>query len=357
MNKNMSSDSKQRITNLDYLRGLAAFSIMVYHYTSWQTVSYNADSILGRLGYYGVSIFYVLSGLTLYHVYGKNMTPNREQLTAFYIKRIFRIFPLLWLATIATLVLNKSFPDLNILFMNLTGLFGLYSFDSNIAAGAWSIGNELVFYLFFPVFVYLGNKNNALLLSLGAILLFVYGYFAFAVIPNVSVIQSWHHYVNPLNQVLLFFCGFAIGKFSQRLHLNNLSLWILICVCIAGFVLWPVEGDRLLLITGSQRMFFSFVCIAACLAVYKMQINLPRLIMRPLSWLGEASYSVYLLHPLVWGAMLFLSNRLIGRNIEGALFTILAILITVLMSMFSYRYLELPLMKVGKNISARFSRT
>lgn len=58
-----------RLHNLDYLRGLAASGIMIYHYSMWTNGHADIDSFICRVGVYGVSIFYVLSGLTLFVVY------------------------------------------------------------------------------------------------------------------------------------------------------------------------------------------------------------------------------------------------------------------------------------------------
>src|SRR5262245_60491552 len=91
---------QHRLYNLDYLRGLAAFGIMLYHYLTWTLGIFPADTIVGRVGIYGVSTFYVLSGLTLYYVYYGKMKPSAQDTAAFFKKRIFRIFPLLWLVTI-----------------------------------------------------------------------------------------------------------------------------------------------------------------------------------------------------------------------------------------------------------------
>ncbi|WP_367892016.1 acyltransferase family protein, partial [Rodentibacter pneumotropicus] len=55
-----------RISSLDYLRGLCSFSIMIYHYMLWTGYKVDANDFISRMGIYGVSIFYILSGLTLY---------------------------------------------------------------------------------------------------------------------------------------------------------------------------------------------------------------------------------------------------------------------------------------------------
>lgn len=81
-----------RIYNLDYLRGLAAFGIMIYHYLTWSKGEYLSDTFLGKFGIYGVSIFYILSGLTLYYVYYEKMNISKNELISYLKKRIFRIF-------------------------------------------------------------------------------------------------------------------------------------------------------------------------------------------------------------------------------------------------------------------------
>lgn len=148
----MSSSQGARLSNLDYLRGVAALGILVYHYTSWTLGVPSAQTPLGRVGIYGVAIFYVLSGLTMYHVYAGRMDSLR-QVRTFFVRRAFRIFPLLWLVSIATLVLARKWPDPVTAFLNATGLFGFVDWDGYIALGAWSIGNELVFYALFPLVV------------------------------------------------------------------------------------------------------------------------------------------------------------------------------------------------------------
>ncbi len=58
-----------RIESLDWLRGLMAIAIMFYHLTSWHITPLDSSSVLGRLGIYGVSVFFILSGLSMAVVY------------------------------------------------------------------------------------------------------------------------------------------------------------------------------------------------------------------------------------------------------------------------------------------------
>ena len=82
-----------RLHNLDYLRGIAALSIMIYHYSLWTFGKFGAESFIGRIGVYGVSVFYVLSGLTLFYVYHDRMKPSPADLKAFAKKKIFSHIP------------------------------------------------------------------------------------------------------------------------------------------------------------------------------------------------------------------------------------------------------------------------
>ena len=139
----------KRLHNLDYLRGLAAFGILLYHYLSWTIGRFDSESTIGRIGLYGVSIFYILSGLTLFIVYYEKMNFSKNEIIGFIKKRVFRIFPLMWLVVIISILFSQKVPNVYDLIMNLTGLFGFINWDKYFAIGLWSIGNELVFYSFF----------------------------------------------------------------------------------------------------------------------------------------------------------------------------------------------------------------
>jgi len=60
---------QNRLFSNDYLSGMAAFGITIYHFNLWTFGEQTTDTFIERVGIYGVSIFYILSGLTLYCVY------------------------------------------------------------------------------------------------------------------------------------------------------------------------------------------------------------------------------------------------------------------------------------------------
>ena len=339
-----------RLYWLDYLRGLAAFGIMIYHYLSWSIGEFSADTFMGRLGIYGVSIFYILSGLTLYHVYYDKMKPSKEDILSFIKKRVFRIFPLLWFVTIISILISRTIPDFTNLFLNLSGLFGFIRWEKYFSAGVWSIGNELVFYVFFPFFILFIKRFKTLMILIVLILFGLYLYFAFVKLnPDLTLSEQWKNYVNPLNQAFLFLGGFLIGFFLHKHHIYNSIIITFLLLGLALFTFYPATGDTINIVTETNRLIFTACCFLICICFYKLTFNFPNFIHKPLTLLGEASYSVYLLHPIVF-LLTGIASGLFGKHIfyfPLSVRLILLVLFTLVLSYYVYQYFEKFFMKLG----------
>jgi len=341
----------QRLYTLDYLRGATAFFIMIYHYCSWMSIGNSPDSFLGKIGIYGVSIFYILSGLTLYYVYQHNFTLSACCIKSFFLKRVFRIFPLLWLASILTILLSRELPTVETLILNLTGGFALFKPNDAIAVGAWSIGNELFFYLLFPLLIFT-FKRPSIAISLNFIFLFVFGYFAYLMInPRVSLENNWEIYVNPLNQVFLFFVGMAIGKFFVDKTFSQIKIVIVLSLVILLFFLWPVGIERTELIYGTNRLVLSFCSVIICICFFKLNNITVRPVHQAFLFLGEVSYSIYLVHPIVFRAFNYVIKSRFQMNKEMVI--ICSMIITLIISFFVYEYFEKFFIRLSKNIKVK----
>ncbi len=341
----------KRLYNLDYLRGLAAFGIMIYHYYMAAYGTPGSATFLGRVGIYAVSIFYVLSGLTLYLVYNTSITSSKNGILVFAKKRFFRIFPLLWLATICTIIISRNTPGVLRLVLNLTGLFGFLDWDADLANGAWSIGNELVFYVFFPVFIILMNRSRAALAILSFVIAGIYLYFAFSILdPNRSLANQWRNYVNPLNQLFLFLGGFLTGAFFKKINIPATTNFIILLSGLCLFVFYPASGDQITIVTGPCRIVFTASCFLVCLGFYKTTIKFPNLINKPLTLLGEASYSVYLLHMLVYYVLNYLFNLSASHFFTFPILFKLTVsaIATLILSYLVYEKFEKYFMKLGQ---------
>ncbi len=353
----------RRVESLDYLRGIMAISVMLYHYTSWTLGTLGGEYLLGKFGIYAVSIFYILSGLSLTIVY-QDKIKSRSDIASFIVKRMFRIFPLFWLVVTLFLILKALSSAIGIavfdvtfykIFLNYSLLFGFVEPAAYLSTGAWSIGNEMVFYAIFPLIFFLANRSTWLL-PLSIVLSFIIGgYFAFVEINEMmSLREQWAIYVNPFNQIFLFMAGVAIGKWGKYL-LENISNLLGYCILIAVFILfwlYPADGDKVQIVTGIQRVVLSLSSIIFVLFVFVLNPIIKSTPNKVLAFFGQSSYSIYLLHPLVSITIVFICSKL---GIDKPMAYLLSFLVTLVVSWLTFKYIEKPMMIIGKTVSNKIN--
>jgi len=353
----------QRIETLDWLRGLMALSIMFYHITPLIFSGFNYSSPLGRLGIYGVSIFFILSGLCMAIVYNSYIKDIKTSLN-FFIRRIFRIWPLLWMATILMILLDFDTIKYSwqLIFLNCTTLFGFIKPNAYIVEGAWSIGNEMVFYALTPAIIYLFNRKK----SLGNFVLFItilIGlFFSFYILnPNIGLGRQMDTYVNPFNNLFLYVMGIAMYYNLKDVSIKTKTNIILLFSAALLFCFLPFNGDRILIVTGFGRILFVFLAFIIVFCFYKMKPKLPIILEKSLTGLGLISYGIYLYHPIIYKHPLPIVGRYV-HNIFGMptnnpifLFFLVSAL-TIIISKISYEFFELKFIKIGKHLTSN-SRT
>lgn len=345
-----------RYKSLDILRGLAAFCIMVYHFSIWSDIGlvHDAASFLGRIGLYGVSIFYVLSGLTMFLAY-QHRLDSWPSIKVFLIKRIFRIMPLYWLACLGSMaaITTTNATSWNIVW-NFLGLFGFLNIPS-LTVGGWSIGNELVFYAFFPFLLWLLVRHKTYFyLALGLSILIELCFCFYFLNPQTDMALQWNTYINPFNQLFFFVVGIWLGtleKWIEKFKHNQERLWVILLIICALFCFFPLNSSQTTLIAGNVRLLFSALSIALCFCFFLLNTNRFWSLQKPLSLLGEISYSVYLLHPICFFGLRLLLGQ--SNNLSPLAFFTVCILLSLLLSFVSYEYLEKPLIGLGKKVVLR----
>lgn len=338
----MNKPATHRYENLDYLRGLCALSIMAYHYIGWTIGGQDAGTFLGKLGVYGVSMFYVLSGLTMYLVYFKNFRLSTTFFQNFYVKRLFRIYPLMWLIMVLAIIAYGTKLSLTELTVNFTGLFSIVDWDASVPVGVWSIGNELSFYLMLPIFFYCLKRGAFPTLLISAVTFGVYFWFAFVLFDKSKPIgEQDSYYKHPLNQAALFLEGILIGHLFKTKSFNNGLLFTFLLAALLAFYFYPVDGDAINIVAGIERLIFTFLCFVFTFVFFKAHLFfVPAFCKKSLSWLGEISYSLYLVHPHVFTLL-----ALTGLKIRFVF--PLAVIVTFFASWLIYRVLESPARNLG----------
>ncbi len=353
-----------RVNSIDYLRGLMAISILLYHFTSWTIGVPQSETILGRLGIYGVSIFYIVSGMSMYISY-KSTSWTIKSTTSFFIRRFARLAPVYWIAmfwliflTVASSSAGSPFLpfELSRIIYNATLTFGILEPKAYLVTGGWSIGNEVAFYLFFPLLM-LTIKNNYLFVTTNIAILCTYIYYGFFVIDSGATIgDEWFNYIDPLNQALLFSGGICIAYLSMThsSRINNKWHIIMIATCALFFVLLPGSGNQISIITEWNRVFFTIVILA--LSYFTFNVNAEGLSIpeKILKFLGDASYPVYLLHGVVFDtARIYIFPLLGDISPEAKLFFSLFVLVPflIVISYMTYKFIEMPIINSAKKIT------
>lgn len=346
---------KGRIESLDWLRGLMATAIMFYHLIYWHIAPIDSSYVLGRLGVYGVSIFFVLSGLSMAIVYSSFIV-DRRTAVVFYIRRIFRIWPLLWLClalVVLPSLLKGNDVSIQFLLLNITTLFGFVSPSSYINTGAWSIGNEMVYYAMTPFLLMSYEKSRSIGNILLVLSLLVALLFAFVLLDSQRPLaEQWRIYINPFNNVFLYIAGISIYYNLRYVEMRTTMLGLLFAFSIALFVFYPATGDQIAITTGVNRIVFLLASVVLVCAFYKFSNYsiVPKRVQYALGQLGIATYGVYLLHPIINSYAGYALNKL-GFHSAWALIAFVPVL-TVIFAIVSFRVFELKIMQYGKAITS-----
>ena len=352
---NRVSRIQARNESLDWLRGLLAVSIMLYHLVSWEVGQLDASSLLGRLGAYGVSMFFILSGLSIALVYHRFIVDG-STVVRFYVRRIFRIWPLMWLAVIVVTgarALQGEVLSWKLVLLNLTTLFGFVRPTAYINTGAWSIGNEMVYYALTPAIIAIYNRSKQAGNLLTAATVAVGLVFSQSLLnAQVPLAEQWGTYVNPFNNLFLYCSGVALYYNADHLRPTRMFCLAVLAVSVLIFLWHPVEGNQIVIVTGWSRIAFCAASIGIVFAFYKNGMSLGRPVALALTQLGLATYSVYLLHPILWWA----SSELVKRHhVQAAPAVVICLSIagTLVVAWSCYHYYELPFMRLGKRLTSQ----
>ena len=238
------------------MRAVAALAVAIHH---WLQL---ADHPLGvwldtwfSLGHWGVIVFFVISGYII---------PVSAERPAFLMRRVRRIWPL-YLATFGLVVMLQPFPhsvppaDALDLLLNLLLVHYLFGVES-IVPGAWTLSIELVFY---AIAAALPLTRRPLLAGLGLLLLPM-------LLPGT---------------VPLYLSVMGVGLILWARQEQKISTPAALALVLIGMLLPLLAPD--------VRAIAPRVLGVGLAAVALWRPWPPP---RALVWLGERSYSLYLLH-------------------------------------------------------------
>lgn len=351
---------------LTSLRGLAALTVLFFH-SSYIAYHYagGGPPWVWRHGYLAVDLFFFLSGFVLTHVYGSRLSgaQNWRSVGRFLWARFSRIYPASLFTTaifvLAFTVGRLPFPAGASFKAQLTAALLLMQVPwlGNIVINSpsWSISAEWYAYLLFPFVVPMLLRlkgRTAALLGIALLLEIAIDHLMFT-----HDQQSWGW-----GALLRALPEFAVGVFAYRLYSARLfrSMWekdatlIGIMAMIVAASLAGVSDSPIVV------LFPALLLAAVCNSGRMIRI----LDARPLRWLGDVSYSVYIFQILPFMLMVAVSGIFVAHGLGGAIFEAIAVLFALYSGVLVHRCIDVPVrtalrrlpdrvMGFGRRVSSR----
>jgi peptidoglycan/LPS O-acetylase OafA/YrhL len=326
------------------LRGIGALWVLLYHLTLS-----DQPPVLSR-GYVGVDLFFLLSGVVLSYVYSPHMQIfNFRSYATFLQNRVARIFPLnlVTLALLASIVVFvPGFAD------KWSDQDVRFSADALIASvlliqnwghwlptvwnvPAWSLSAEWFVYLIFPVVLFTTRMVRSAFTSIslvGVCLLVLFLTFSVKGIATLNAVG-----VPGMARML---CEFVSGCLIYRAVCDE---------CKVNSTVFSLSAFALIVV---GLFTYDFIIVPGfALLVWIAATNRGPLVWllssRPVTFLGEISYSLYLTH---WTAVQ-LFNLELGVYAERILPRICFVAVIIGLSSLSYFWFERPVRAWARRLS------
>jgi exopolysaccharide production protein ExoZ len=331
-NKGESWVERDRLPGLQVARAVAALSIAYFH--SWVVlVRFPKDTafqlpILTSYGWLAVDLFFAISGFVICLVVSR---PGFS-IGSFLIKRVFRLYPI-WLATLTT------FGALALLWRGPreTETLGYFLYSATLLPTeqfpfydiGWSLQHEMVFYLIAVVI---------------APIFGLYGIAAFLAASTTAfhtIQMPWY-----FSSLAMYHPEFLAGvlAFMARPKLAKLGFWLPFSIGFASLCCFvAVWGGRY------------YVPIALFFLITGFS-NIPdrqSRWLKSVSTIGDASYSIYLIHPLVFLVVSALVSKIMPPIWGEEPIRVGCFVLILSASLASWKYFETPMIGLGNMLASR----
>ena len=302
---------KRFLPEIQGLRAIAVTMVLLFHF-----------QLLGAQGgFAGVDMFFVISGFLMTSILqNRREKPARKLLSEFYSKRFWRIVPAYWVTILLVVLFGYAFllpADYeqlsrsslsalgfisNVYFASLDGYFSVEAIYKPLLH-TWSLGVEIQFYLIWPLLFIcvrqFSDFTQFLVLLLGGITSILGALFFSSLDPELS-------FYGVITRIWEFAIGAALANqwFQSRLPMRSISSGPVQSIALFALIGFLFFGANTLAWPAPYALLpalATFTLIAGNLNKEPNPGIVSKLISSaPTQWLGELSYSLYLVHwPLV----------------------------------------------------------
>lgn len=342
------------IISIQYLRAVAAILVVIYHHVNALRETHAPSIGEFHAGAFGVDIFFVISGFIMWTIAASRPTTPLN----FMKRRIIRIAPLYWAITFVTAVVSTKHgfsidltPDFVRLFNSLFFLpqwSDQYNLVAPIVLVGWTLNLEMFFYVVFALALFL-KPNHRLIVICGVL---------FLLAASRLIGEAEHPALNLYTESIVIEFGFGVllgwaymGGLSD--FIEKPRHWLI------GVALIAVAIVALAILKGYPQprgLAWGLPALAICLGTLFLEPLIARRPVGLLKFLGDASYSIYLIHLMAMA----LGQKFIGAAIaaEAPLVALFAeVCFAVFVGCLAHLLLEKPLTRITQAMFAMDPRT
>ncbi len=317
---------------LNYIRGIGAILIMLYHYTTRYFDSlYNMGAESNHVGVWwgcwAVSVFFILSGFLTVANVNDTLTPKK-----FAVKRVTRLYPSYWVAiiltTIVTYALNFPFKtDLVSTIFNFTMLQGFVGIPS-VDGAYWTLRCELWFYVIITLTLFLKKRNYTILSTIWLVLIILQdGLFAalgidgaLDTIAKLILLSDWASAFI----IGMSFCAIYKNKKDYLAYVN-----LLLCFAIE-YTQRPLN-----------RFIFTIFIAALIyiLIVKRIKFKYDGI----LNFFASISFPLYLVHQKIGYTIINKMEKIAGNGTPFGV--VIAIVVSIALAYLIHKFVEIPASK------------
>ena len=339
---------------IDVIRAISVLLVFAFH-----------TQIL-KSGYIGVDLFFVLSGFLISSIIFREISINKFSLSNFLLRRIRRIWPMLFIIVLLTIGLNFFIMDFdqykNFSLTSAGSILGLgnflfYELQNNYFSEkshlitllhTWSLSVEEQFYIFFSLFIFFLLKLN--IKQIPKIIFF--SCIFLSIILFFFIYQNDYHVNNfylTQYRILPLILGIISAYIYQKINIKFKSHLIQNFILFSSFlflclylVLFEVFHDSVLRRLSFNYSFIPSLLLCIFLIFYKKNY-FSKLFFenKYLVSIGLISYSFYLIHFTFISFSFVVYENFLGRNfIFNNLNIIIFFFLSLLLSVFSWKFIE-----------------
>lgn len=313
-------NSAHRLYSLQYLRGIAASLVVLFHFYEGVERYYSRYGLISNTftNHYqkyqdilaiGVDIFFVVSGVVMV-ISTENLQPRGKAL--FLLRRILRIIPLYWVLTIGyamlILIVPEYFFEIKVEPSHLVkSLLLIPATAPNgevfpLLFQGWTLTYEIIFYTIFSLSMFIPKRNNALLTC--AFLLILWHFIFYCSISSSVIISRTTD-----NIILEFIFGLIIGSLWVNKKLPVKFCEITFLLSFFGIILALHFSNTTPKIPRAILWGLPSSFLVAAFLIYEYR-NLSRVPNKTLLFIGKISYSIYLSHAIALSTFFFFTEKI-----------------------------------------------